>query len=101
MSLNGNDNDNDVLLLNEEHEEELDEEGVKRMIESLCAKVEELMGLVRAATVVASKAVLEGQPAKECTKLTGKVKVLKKKKEEVAGLLQDLLESSRQEQYQK
>jgi hypothetical protein len=50
--------------------------------------------------MVASKAVLEEQPAKECAKLTAKVKTLKKRKKEVNVLLLDLLESSRESQFQ-
>jgi hypothetical protein len=49
MSLNGNENENKQLILNKEQVDELDEEGVE--IESLHVKVEELMGLVKTATV--------------------------------------------------
>jgi hypothetical protein len=51
------------LLLNKEQVVELDYKGVQRMIESLCIKVEELTGLIKTATIVASKAELEGRSA--------------------------------------
>jgi ssDNA-binding Zn-finger/Zn-ribbon topoisomerase 1 len=77
----------------------VEKEELEVMIQSLYLKVEKLMGLIKSATVVASKAVIEEQPAKECSKLTAKVKALKKKKEEVHGLLMDLLDNSREIQH--
>jgi hypothetical protein len=102
MSQNGSlVDDPERVFNNDEHENEVEEENTKVMIQSLHLKVEELTGLIKSATVIASKAVLEEQPTKECSKLTAKVKALKKQKEEVNGLLNDLLENSTEGQYQR
>jgi hypothetical protein len=81
-------------------EDEVDEDNVEVLIKSLHLKMEELTELIKSETMVTSKGVLEEQPAKDCTKLTAKVKALKKIKEEVSGLLIDLLENRKESQYQ-
>jgi hypothetical protein len=71
MSQNGSvHNGGGGILHNEERIELAEEEDVEVMIQSLHLKVEELTGQMKSVTVVASKAVLEEQTAKDCSKLT-------------------------------
>jgi hypothetical protein len=101
MSHKSGENDLEKSLRVVDKEDEVDEDNVEVSIESLHLKMEELMELIKSATMVASKEVLEEQPAKECTIPMAKVKALKKRKEEVNGLLVDLLENSKESQYQR